>query len=97
MEAAPWRHVLHGGQAKTMRHRADISEAVCTIVGSMICKPIVDIEEASRLDLLGVTSLDLVEITISVEDEFDILINQDQMESFNTVRDIVNFVEENAS
>ena len=45
---------------------------------------------------LEADSLDAVEIIMAIEDEFDIEIPDDDSEKFQTVSDIVKFVEENA-
>ena len=51
--------------------------------------------EASISDDLGADSLDLVDLVMSFEEEFDIEIPDDQVENVKTVGDIVKFIEEN--
>jgi acyl carrier protein len=46
------------------------------------------IKADSTLDELGVTSLDLVEIILSVEDEYDISIPLDANEAWKTIRSV---------
>lgn len=48
--------------------------------------------EASLIEDLGADSLDLVEIIMGIEDEFDIEIEDSQAERIKTVGDIVTFV-----
>ena len=45
-------------------------------------------------DDLGVDSLDLYEIVMKLEDEFDVEIPEDQVENIKTVGDIVKFIED---
>lgn len=45
-------------------------------------------------DDLGADSLDVVDLVMSFEEEFDIEIPDDQVEKIKTVGDIVKFIEE---
>lgn len=51
-------------------------------------------EAASITDDLGADSLDVVDLVMSFEEEFDIEIPEDQVEKIKTVGDIVKFIEE---
>lgn len=51
-------------------------------------------EAASIADDLGADSLDVVDLVMSFEEEFDIEIPDDQVEKIKTVGDIVKFIEE---
>lgn len=51
-------------------------------------------EAASITDDLGADSLDVVDLVMSFEEEFDIEIPDDQVEKIKTVDDIVKFIEE---
>lgn len=51
-------------------------------------------EAASITDDLGADSLDIVDLVMSFEEEFDIEIPDDQVEKIKTVGDIVKFIEE---
>ena len=54
-----------------------------------------DITEASNIqDDLGADSLDLFELVMALEDEFDVEIPEDQVENIKTVGDIVKFIED---
>ena len=52
--------------------------------------------EASIIDDLGADSLDLVDLVMSLEEEFDVEIPDDQVENIKTVGDIVKYIEDNA-
>ncbi len=52
--------------------------------------------ESNIQDDLGADSLDVVELITTIEDEFDIAISDDTVETIKTVGDIVNYVEKNA-
>ena len=52
--------------------------------------------EASIVDDLGADSLDLVDMVMSLEEEFDVEIPDDQVENIKTVGDIVKYIEGNA-
>lgn len=51
-------------------------------------------EAASITDDLGADSLDVVDLVMSFEEEFDIEIPDDRVEKIKTVGDIVKFIEE---
>lgn len=51
-------------------------------------------EAANITDDLGADSLDVVDLVMSFEEEFDIEIPDDQVEKIKTVGDIVKFIEE---
>ena len=51
-------------------------------------------EAASITDDLGADSLDVVDLVMSFEEEFDIEIPDDQVEKIKTAGDIVKFIEE---
>lgn len=51
-------------------------------------------EAASITADLGADSLDVVDLVMSFEEEFDIEIPDDQVEKIKTVGDIVKFIEE---
>ena len=51
--------------------------------------------EASITEDLGADSLDVVDLVMSLEEEFDIEIPDDQVENIKTVGDIVKYIEAN--
>ncbi len=52
-------------------------------------------EETSIIDDLGADSLDMVELMMTVEEEFDITIQDNDAHLFKTVGDVVNYIEAN--
>ncbi len=50
--------------------------------------------EASFLDDLGADSLDIVEVVMAFEEEFDIEISDEDAEDIETVQDAVDYIEE---
>lgn len=51
--------------------------------------------EASISEDLGADSLDIVDLVMSLEEEFDVEMPDDQVENVKTVGDIVKFIEDN--
>ena len=51
--------------------------------------------ESNIIDDFDADSLDLVDIVMSVEDEFDVEGPEDAVEKMKTVGDVVKFIEEN--
>lgn len=49
--------------------------------------------ESNIAEELGADSLDVVDLIMSIEDEFDIEVPDDQIESIKTVGDVVNYIE----
>ena len=49
--------------------------------------------ETSLIDDLGADSLALVELVMSVEEEFEIEIQDEDMEKFKTVGDVLDYIE----
>ena len=51
--------------------------------------------EASITEDLGADSLDIVDLVMSLEDEFDIEVPDEEVETIKTVGDIVRYIENN--
>ena len=51
--------------------------------------------ESAIIDDLGADSLDIVDLVMSFEDEFDTEISDEAIEEMKTVGDIVHYIEEN--
>lgn len=54
------------------------------------------VPEASFVDDLGADSLDLVELIMSMEEEFDIDISDDDAEKLQTVKNAIDYIAENS-
>lgn len=52
--------------------------------------------EASMQDDLGADSLDLVDLVMSIEEEFGVKVADEDLENIKTVGDIVNYIEDRA-
>ena len=52
--------------------------------------------EASMQDDLGADSLDLVDLVMSVEEEFGVKVADEDLDNIKTVGDIVNYIEDRA-
>ena len=53
-------------------------------------------EETSFKDDLGADSLDIADIVMSIEEEFNVEVPDDQLQNIKVVGDIVKYIEENA-
>ena len=51
--------------------------------------------EATLAEDLGADSLDVVDLVMSLEDEFDIEIPDEEIENIKTVGDVVKYIEDN--
>lgn len=51
--------------------------------------------ESSIIDDLGADSLDVVDLVMSIEEEFDIEVPDEEVESLRTVANIVKYIEDN--
>lgn len=51
--------------------------------------------DASLIDDLGADSLDIVELIMYFEDEFDMEISDEDIEEMETIQDIINYIEDN--
>ncbi len=51
--------------------------------------------EASFIDDLGADSLDIVELIMDIEDEFDLEIPDEEAENISTVKQAVDYIEKN--
>ena len=49
--------------------------------------------EAELSGDLGINSLELAELVLACEEKFDVVIEDDDLQQFNTVGDVVNYLE----
>ncbi|MEG0541284.1 MAG: acyl carrier protein [Angelakisella sp.] len=74
-----------------------VFEKVAAILAEQLDVDADEITLATDLvDDLGADSLDLVDLVMTLEDEFDMEIPDDDIESVHTVDDIVKYLEERA-
>ena len=74
--------------------RAEIFNELKKIVLDYLGDDDMDVSEDSVLtDDLGLTSLDLISIVGDVEDSFDISVEDEAMESIETVGDVLDYIE----
>ncbi|QKF53323.1 acyl carrier protein [Pseudomonas graminis] len=73
--------------------KADISSRIKEIIANKVGVPEGDVSEKSRfIDDLGADSLDLVELMMAVEDEFETVITDDEAESIKTVGQAIDLI-----
>ena len=51
-------------------------------------------EDASFIDDLGADSLDIVELVMALEEEYDVEIPSDDLAELNTVGDVINYLKD---
>ncbi len=51
--------------------------------------------ESDIVDDLEADSLDVVDLVMTIEDEYDLEVPDDQIENFRTVGDVVNYITDN--
>jgi acyl carrier protein len=70
-----------------------IPERVQAIIGEQLgVKAEELVPEANLLDDLGADSLDVVELTMALEEEFSIQVPDDDLENIRTVKDTVEYI-----
>lgn len=52
--------------------------------------------DTDLMEDLNADSLDAVEIIMDIEDEFDISVDEDDVENIRTIADIINYIEEHS-
>lgn len=71
----------------------NIEQEVIKMVREQLCVDNVT-TESSFVDDLDADSLDMVEIGMAIEDAFDIEVGDSDVNKFNTVQDLITFVEQ---
>ncbi|ART76316.1 acyl carrier protein [Sutcliffiella horikoshii] len=76
---------------------ADVLERVTKIIVDRLGVDESEVNLDSKFkDDLGADSLDVVELVMELEDEFDMEISDDEAENITTVADAVNYIKANA-
>jgi len=74
---------------------ASVEEKVKEIIAEQLGLEKEDIQmDASFIDDLGADSLDIVEMIMTIEDEYDVEISDDDAEKIATVQDAINYIKE---
>lgn len=73
---------------------ASVQEKITETVVEQLSAKAEDVKpEASFVDDLGADSLDVVELVMALEEEFDIEIPDEEAEKLQTVKDVIDYVE----
>ncbi len=72
----------------------DVFEKVKEIIALELAVDADEVTADATFDDLGADSLDIVEVVMAFEEEFDIEISDEDAEDINTVQDAVDYIEE---
>lgn len=76
-----------------METRQEVFENVCRILAKQLEIEPEDIQEGTRVvDDLGADSLDIVELTMTLEERYNIIITNDEAAQLPTIGKIVDFI-----
>ncbi|MCA9544663.1 MAG: acyl carrier protein [Myxococcales bacterium] len=76
---------------------SDLAEKVRQIIVDQLDVSLDEVvPEASFIDDLGADSLDLVELVMAMEEQFDVEIPDEDAENIRTVQDAMNYVQQHA-
>ena len=79
-----------------MADRSEIAQKIIEIVAEKLDKPKDEIGEDKSFQVdLGADSLDLVELIMDMEDEFDMSIPEEEAQKIQTIGDAINYVMDN--
>ena len=74
----------------------EINEKVTEIIANQLSVPVAKVKGDTNIaEELGADSLDLVEILMSLEDEFGISIPDEAIPQIKTIKDVVEFIDNN--
>lgn len=81
-----------------MTTSGEIAERVKSIIVEQLAVSMEEVTpEASFIDDLGADSLDIVELIMALEDEYDIEIPDEDAEKIQTVKDVISYIETHKS
>ena len=86
---------LRGGELKEMSSEEILEKVKGIIVEQLGVADTAVTMEASFIDDLGADSLDIVELVMAIEEEFDIEIPDSDAEKVVTVSDVVDYIKDN--
>ena len=86
---------LGGGELEIMSSEEILEKVTGIIVEQLGVTEASVTMEASFIDDLGADSLDIVELVMAIEEEFDIEIPDSDAEKVVTVGDVVDYIKEN--
>lgn len=73
----------------------DIEKRVKEIIAEQLGLSVEEVaNESSYVDDLGADSLDVVELVMALEEEFDIEIPDDELEKIRTVQDTIDYIKQ---
>jgi acyl carrier protein len=73
----------------------DIEKRVKEIIAEQLGLSLEEVaNESSYVDDLGADSLDVVELVMALEEEFDIEISDDELEKIRTVQDTIDYIKQ---
>ncbi len=72
-----------------------VYDKIAAIIADQLDMDIEDITSDSTFEDLGADSLDVVDVIMTLEDEFDMEIPDEAIEGMKTVGELVKFVEDN--
>ena len=77
---------------------SETAERVKAIIVEQLNVPAEDVTpEASFIDDLGADSLDIVELVMALEEEYDIEISDEEAEKIQTVGDAISYIQQHVS
>lgn len=71
-----------------MNEKETITIKICTLLAHQLHKDIAEVQSATALTTLGVDELDFIELIMSVEEAFSILITDNELADLHTIDDI---------
>ena len=86
---------LGGGELEVMSSEEILEKVKAIIVEQLGVADTAVTMDASFIDDLGADSLDIVELVMAIEEEFDIEIPDSDAEKVVTVGDVVDYIKEN--